>query len=116
MTLSFARKFAVVGIVIGFAAALLWWYVRIFNPFHLPTLVQAPPNYRAPFLFTIVNDSVFVLCPGTLLQVFTLEMRGWFSWFMWILAVLLNGPIYYAIGLVIETVMKRIHGGSATAK
>jgi len=116
MTSSFARKFAVDGIIIGTAAALLWWYVRIFNPFHLPTLAQAPLNYRAPFLYWFVNDSVVVLCPGTFLHIFTLEMRGWFSWFMWILAVFLNGPIYYAIGLVIETVMKRIHGGSATAK
>jgi hypothetical protein len=107
MALGLARKFAVVGIVIGTASALLWWYVRIFDPFHLPNVAECPPNYSAPFLYWIVNYSVFVLCPGTLLMIFTLEMRGWFSWFMWILAVLLNGPIYYAIGLVIDALLKR---------
>jgi uncharacterized membrane protein YecN with MAPEG domain len=56
-----------------------------------------------------LDDSVFVLCPGTLLQVFTLEMRGVFSWFMWIFAVLLNGPIYYAIGFVVSALMKGGH-------
>jgi hypothetical protein len=114
MTLSFARKFAVAGIVIGTADALLWWYVQIFDPFHLPTLAQAPPNYRAPFLYWIINDSVLVLCPVTLLIIFPL--RGWVTWFIWILVVLLNGPIYYAIGLVIETMMNRRHSRSAVAR
>jgi hypothetical protein len=116
MNPNFARRFAVVGIAVGIAVALSWWFVRIFNPFHLPTLGQAPPNYREPLLLTIFEDSVLLLCPGALLQVFTLEMRGWFSWFMWVLAVLLNGPIYYAVGLIVGTVMKRRHSRSAIAK
>ena len=90
MNPNFARRFAVVGIAVGIAVALSWWFVRIFNPFHLPTLGQAPPNYREPLLLTIFEDSVLLLCPGALLQVFTLEMRGWFSWFMWVLAVMVS--------------------------
>ena len=82
MTLSFARKFAVAGIVIGTADALLWWYVQIFDPFHLPTLAQTPSNYSAPFMYWIINDSVLVLCPVTLLIIFPL--RGWVTWFIWI--------------------------------
>jgi hypothetical protein len=108
MRSSLARKFAYVGIAVGAGISLLWWSVQIFDPFHLPTTVEhLPPNYSAPLLYWIINGSVFVLCPGTLLQAFTLEMRGWFSWFMWILAVLLNGPIYYVIGLVIGVLLKR---------
>jgi hypothetical protein len=106
MTSSLARKFGFVGIAVGAAVVLLWWFVQIVDPFHLPNVGQAPPNFREPLLLTILDDSVFVLCPGSLLQVFTLEMRGWFSWFMWILAVLLNGPIYYAIGLVVGAFQK----------
>ncbi len=113
---SLARKFGLVGFAIGAAAALTWWLVRISNPFHLPIVGQAPPNYQEPLLSRIIDDSVFVLCPGTLLQVFTLEMRGWLSWFMWILAVLLNGPIYYAIGLICAALMKRRQGVSNNAR
>lgn len=109
-------KFAVVGIAVGITGAVLWWYVQIFDPFHLPAVGQVPPNYRAPSLYWIINDSVLVLCPGTLLQVFTLEMRGWFSWFMWILAVSLNGPIYYAAGLAIDALMKHRNGARAPAR
>jgi hypothetical protein len=120
MTSSLARKFAVVGIAVGITSVLLWWYVKIFNPFHLPTMEQAmervPPNYSAPLLFTVINYSVFVLCPGTLLMFFAMDMRGWFSWFMWVFAVLLNGPIYYAIGFEIEARLKRRNDKNAIAK
>ena len=102
----FARKFGLIGLAVGLAAALIWWPVQIADPFHVPTVGQAPQNYQEPLLLRIINDSVFVLCPGTLLQFFTLEMRGWLSWFMWTLAVLLNVPIYYAIGWLVETLFK----------
>jgi hypothetical protein len=107
MTSRLALKFGIVGITIGAAVVLLWWFVRISDPFHFPTVGQTPPNYTEPLLLTILDDSVFVLCPGSLLQVFTLEMRGWLAWFMWILAVLLNGPIYYAIGLLVGILPRR---------
>jgi hypothetical protein len=109
MTSSLARKFGFVGIAVGAAVALLWWYVQISNLFHLPTVGHAPPNYKEPLLAQIIDNGIFVLCPGTLLQVFTIDIGGWVSWFMWILAVLLNGPIYYAIGLVVAALMKGKH-------
>ena len=106
-----ARRFAYIGIAVGAGAVLLWWSVHIFNPFHLPTTSNVPPDYRAPHLYWFINDGVFVLCPGALLQAFTLEMRGWFSWVMWTLAVLLNGPIYYVIGLAVGALIGRGHRG-----
>ena len=112
MMFRLARKFAYVGVALGIGVALLWWSVRIFNPFHLPTWEQSPPDYRAPFLYWVINDSVFVLCPGSLLMFFTIGVRGWFSWLMWIFAVLLNGPIYYVIGLVVGALIGRRHDGS----
>ena len=110
------RKFGYVGIVVGIGVALLWWYVRIFDPFHLPTWEQSPPNFRAPLLYWVINDCVFVLCPGTLLMFLTIGMRGWFSLFMWIFAVSLNGPIYFAIGLLVETLLKRRRIGASRAQ
>lgn len=106
-----ARKFAYIGIAVGVGAALLWWSVQMFDPFHLPISGHVPSNYRAPHMYWIINDGLFVLCPGVLLQAFTLEMRGWFSWVMWILAVLLNGPIYYVIGLAVGALTGRGHRG-----
>ncbi len=104
-----ARKFAYVGIALGVGVSLLWWGVQIFDPFHLPTVGHAPPNYREPLLAQIIDGSVFVLCPGTLLQVFTIDIGGWVSWFMWVLAVLLNAPIYYVIGLAVGALIGRRH-------
>jgi hypothetical protein len=103
----FALKFAVVGIVIGAAISLLWLSVQIFDPFHLPIVGHAPPNYKQPPLAQLIDDGVFVLCPGTLLQVFTLDIGGWVPWIMWIFAVLLNGPIYFVLGLLVGTLLKR---------
>lgn len=101
-----ARKFGLIGFAVGAAAVLIWWLVQVSNPFHLPIVGHAPPNYKEPLLSRVIDDTIFVLCPGTFLQVFTLEMSGWFSWLMWILAVLLNGPIYYAIGLLVGVLLK----------
>jgi hypothetical protein len=107
MTLNLARRFAVVGVAVGVTIILLWWFDMTFNPFHLPTLEQAPPNYMQPLARRIMVDSFFVFCPGICLQMFTIGIGGWFSWVMWILAALLNAPIYYGIGLVIGVLLKR---------
>lgn len=98
------RNFAITGIAIGTIASVSWWLVRIYNPFHLPTMAQAPPDYREPFLSAFVNYGVLALCPGVLLQALTLEMKGWISWLMWILAIILNAPIYYAVGCMVRWV------------
>ncbi len=42
---------------------------------------------------------MFVMCPGLLLQIFTIGTSDRLGWVMWVLAVLLNAPIYYLLGL-----------------
>jgi len=101
------RRLAVVGIAIGLALMVVWWYVTKYNPFHLPSLEQAETmgNYSAPRLYWLLKDTMFALCPGLFLHVFTMEASGSVTWLMWVPAVLLNGPIYYLVGrlLVAQT-------------
>ena len=42
---------------------------------------------------------MFVLCPGLLLQVFSIGTSDRLGRAMWVLAASLNGPIYYAVWL-----------------
>ena len=77
------RTFAFAGIAIGCLLALVHWLDYAFNPFDFPTLL------------------IFILCPGQLLHLFTIGIGGPLVWFVWLLGVLLNGPIYFLIGLLV---------------
>jgi hypothetical protein len=107
------RRLAVIGIATGVGLMAMWWYIDKFDPFHLPTSEQAQTmgNYSAPPLYWFLKDLMFVLCPGLFLQVFTIDMGTVVTWFMWGLAALLNGPIYYAAGLILAALMKRVGQG-----
>jgi hypothetical protein len=103
------RKLAVIGIVIGFSLQGAWWYVYKYDPFHLPTLQQAQNmgNFSAPPLMTALEDLTFVLCPGSLLHVFTMDMGETITSLTWTVAALLNGALYYAIGLGAVALVRR---------
>jgi hypothetical protein len=105
------RKFAVVGLLIGFTVVLLWWFDLSFNPFGLPTWEHAPANYTEPLARKVIEHVLLVLCPGSLLQVFSIGIGGWVSWGMWILAALLNGPLYYVVGFLLARVFLNGHSG-----
>lgn len=92
------RRFALAGIVLGFTLMRLYWYDYRFNPFHLP-----PPTP----LYTFLEKAMFVFCPGLLLQAFTIGTTDRLGWMMWVLAALLNGPIYYGVGLIFAALKKR---------
>jgi hypothetical protein len=102
------RRFAVAGIVLGFVFMALHWYEYKYNPFHLPSseATQTLPSYSAPPLYNLVENGMFVLCPGLLLQVFTIGTGDRVAWIMWVLAALVNGPIYYVVGLILAALMK----------
>lgn len=103
------RRFAIIGIALGLVLMIMWWYVDKYNPFHLPSLEQARTmgNYSAPGSYWLFKDIMFVLCPGLFLQVFTIDAGGAVTWLMWVLAALLNGPIYYFVGLLLATLTRR---------
>jgi len=91
-------RFAMAGWLIGFVLMGLYWYDYKYNPFHLP-----PP----PPLYHFFENAMFVVCPGLLLQFFTLGTSDRLGWVMWGLASLLNGPIYYVVGLIFATIMRK---------
>jgi hypothetical protein len=114
---SVPRRLAAIGIVIGFGLMMIWWYVDKYDPFHLPTWQQAQSmgNFSAPPLLKFLQDLTFVLCPGSFLHVFTMDMGNVTTYLTWTAAALLNGPLYYAIGLVIAALMKRGQGTRSVA-
>lgn len=115
MTSRLPRKFALLGLIVGVVAMALWWFDLTLNPFHLPSSELAPPNYVEPIARKVIEYTLPVLCPGILLQVFTIGIGGWFGWLMWTVAALLNFPIYYCIGLAVDTLIRRSHAARATA-
>jgi len=93
------RRFALGGVLLGFALMGLYWYDYRYNPFHLP-----PP----PPFYNFLEKAMFLLCPGLLLQFFTIGTSDRLGWVMWILAALINGPIYYCVGLIFDALAKRV--------
>jgi hypothetical protein len=111
------RRLAVIGIVIGFGLMAIWWYIDKYDPFHLPTWQQAQSmgNFSAPPLLKFLQDLTLALCPGSFLHVVTMDMGNAMTYLTWAVASLLNGPLYYAIGLIIAALMKRGQGTSPVA-
>jgi hypothetical protein len=93
-------KFATSGLTIGIVFMGLYWLDYSYNPFRLP-----PP----PLFYKLAEKAMFVLCPGLFLQVFTIGTSDRFSWMMWVLAVLLNGPVYYLMGLLAASIINSRH-------
>ncbi len=104
---SLPRICAIIGVTIGLALTAWHWYEYIYNPFHFPTWeeAQALGNYSPPALYTFIEKCTFVLCPGLFLQIFTIDAGNQVAWIMWTLAALMNGPIYYCIGMILAALI-----------
>jgi hypothetical protein len=70
-------------------------------------MVATIPQYSAPAIYRAIESAMFILCPGLWLQVFTIGIGSWFAWMLWAMAALMNGPIYYFIGLIPDALIKR---------
>jgi hypothetical protein len=88
------RRFAKAGIVIGFIVMALYWYGYKSN------------LDSAQGVFEVVRKVMFILCPGLLLQIFTIGTGDVLGLVLWVIAVFLNIPIYYCIGLVLVALLK----------
>jgi hypothetical protein len=102
------RRFALAGIVLGFALMALYWYDYTYNPFHFPTSEAADKLTSFPThpVYHLAEKSMFVLCPGLFLQVLTIGTSDRVALVMWIIAALLNGPIYYLVGILFAAITK----------
>jgi hypothetical protein len=108
------RAFALVGIAIGCLCVLAYWLDYTFNPFNLPTVgsLGSSDYYSAPWAHKFLHNLIFVLCPGQFLHLFTIGIGGPFVWVVWFLGVLLNGPIYYLVGLLVSNIKASWRSGA----
>ncbi len=53
------------------------------------------------------DKAIFVLCPALVLQVFTIGTGDQLGWVMWLIAAIMNWPLYYLVGLMLAALMKR---------
>ena len=102
------RRLAVVGIVVGFAFMGIWWYIDKYDPFRLPTWQQAQTmgNFSAPPWLRLIENLTFVLCPGSFLHLLTMDMGDSMTRLTWVLAALINGLIYFAVGVILAALMR----------
>jgi len=100
------RRLALVGVGVALGFMAMWWYAdRIFR---LPTeeQVQGMESYTAPLLFWLFRDATFVLCPGSVVTLIAVDLHEGAQFVNWLVAVLLNGVIYYCLGLVVAAVVR----------
>ena len=100
-------RFAFAGFIIAAGVMVASWFIYKFNPFHLPTVAQAQQmgNFSEPFGLRLFDDLTFLICPGALLFFFTMDMGGTANWIMWGVVVLINGPIYYGLGMLLAALV-----------
>jgi hypothetical protein len=109
------RRFALAGIVLGFVLMALYWYDYKYNPFHFPTSEAADKlrNFPTHPVYDVAEKAMFILCPGLYLQVFTIGTGDRVALTMWVIAALMNGPIYYLVGVLLAAFRK---GGAHAAE
>ena len=103
------RRLAVIGIIVGFGFMATSWYVYKYDPFHLPTWQEAEKigSFSKPPLLNLFEDLTFFFCPGSFLFFFTMDMSDTANYVMWVVVALINGPVYYCVGLILAALMKR---------
>jgi len=104
-----ARRLALAGIAVGFAFMALSWAVDKYNLFHLPTeeQLQGVPSYTEPVGSRLFDDAAFVFCPGSVIALMPMDLSTSAQLVVWVVIALLNGPIYYCVGLIIGSLMAR---------
>jgi hypothetical protein len=110
VVLNLPKKFAITGIVIGIICFFTYWYIYMFNPFCLPVygMSEVPLNYSAPLLYRIIDKIIYILCPGQILHFFSMGASNLVEYIIWLLGVLINGLLYYGIGLAVKVVLQQI--------
>jgi hypothetical protein len=101
-----------IGIAIGFVFMAAYFYELQYNPFHFPTYEEqvALGGYSPPPLYNFLEGLMFTLVPGLWLQPAGID--GWVAVVLWVVAVLLNGPIYFGAGALLLVLIRRVPGGA----
>jgi hypothetical protein len=87
----------------------MWWYIDTYNPFHLPTVeqVRSMTSYSAPPLYRFLENVIFILLPAMWLGAFTMHAGAVVNYSLWVFAVLVDGAVFYWVGLIIATIRTR---------
>jgi hypothetical protein len=107
------RALAITGVVVGMTLMLVWWYVNTYDPFNLPTVEQvnkSPESYSTPWAYHALETITTFLCPASATNALAIHVPAAVSLGIWIVAALINAPIYYGVGLVIEAISRMAHG------
>jgi hypothetical protein len=64
-------------------------------------------SFSEPWLLSLFERLTFVFCPGAVLFFFTMDMSDVANYLIWLVVVLINGGVYYCLGLVLAVLMKR---------
>jgi hypothetical protein len=103
------RAFAVTGVIVGLGLMLVWWYVNTYDPFHLPTVEQVnktPESYSAPWTYQALETITTFLCPASTINALAIHVPAAVTFGIWIIAALINAPIYYGVGLLVGAILR----------
>jgi hypothetical protein len=104
------RTLGIAGLLIGLCLMATWFYIEIYNPFHLPTVQQLQDmtsSYSPPPLYSLLKEIIFIFLPVMSLSVFTIHAGPAANYALWILAFLTDGLILYCVGLLINVLTSR---------
>lgn len=106
------RRLAIAGVIIPVAFAAMWWYVGKYNVFHEPTTwqqVRKMGSYSEPPMRAFLEDATLALCPGEFLEIVAMDWTGFREVLcIWLLAVGVNGVLYYWLGRGIVAFRERV--------
>lgn len=106
------RAFAITGVLVGLLLFAVSFYIYRFNPFHVPTFKRAAliAFYPFPPLYDFLTwDLPIVFCPAIFPMEFMTFDRGLApDSTAWVFAALINAPIYYCVGLLVDRVRRRV--------
>ncbi len=96
-------KMAYIGCVLGILSFVVFWWVRYFNPFDLPSSYDAAKcqTFSAGKMYFFINNMILVMSPGHCIQILFLGSTGWLSFVVWGMGIILNGVIFYCLGHVL---------------
>ncbi len=102
------RWFAIAGIALAVSYGVGSWFIYKFNLFHLPTVAEAQQmgSFNEPFGLRLFDGVFLSLCPAAFMFILTIDVGETSNMVMWVVVSLVNGGIYYAIGLIIAALMK----------
>jgi hypothetical protein len=111
------KRFGFAGVAIGLGFMVFWHLQYKYNLFHFPTdqeLTAMHRDYSPPALYTFIEHMAFTFVPGIWLGFFAMDLGDMAGIIAWIVASLINFPIYYCLGLIVSAIWRKIEARQST--